>query len=123
MDTQTHKAAIEAELAKITSDLEAIATLNTETGDWVAIPDTDMNKEADPNAEADSTEEWNERRALLVQLETRYRNFKKAESKIETNTFGLCEICGSTIEEDRLAVNPAARTCKEHLEEESQLPE
>ena len=37
--------------------------------------------------------------------------------KIEEGSFGVCEINGDKIEEDRLLANPAARTCKKHLGE------
>ena len=37
--------------------------------------------------------------------------------KMEKETFGICEVCGKEIEEDRLLANPSARTCKKHLNE------
>lgn len=116
-----HKHDLELDLSTIIIDLESIATLNTETGDWVAIPVGAEHAEADPNVSADTVESWNERRATVAQLETRYHNLKLALKKFETNTYGICEICGEAIETDRLGANPAARTCKIHMEREREL--
>ena len=115
------KKKLEAELARVTSDLEAIATLNEVTGDWVAIPDAQELQEADMNSEADAVEEWNERRATLSQLETMYQNTKRALGKIEANNFGTCEVCQAPIEDDRLDFIPTARTCKAHRDDERTL--
>ena len=115
------KTKLEAELARVTSDLEAIATLNQVTGDWVAIPDAQELQEADMNSEADAVEEWNERRATLSQLETMYQNVKRALGKIEADGFGTCEICQTAIEEDRLDFLPTARTCQAHRDDERTL--
>lgn len=112
---------LEDEKNTLLTELKTIAVENSESGDWVAKPDN-LVGEADPNVTADNTEEWNERRALVAQLETRYHNVKLALHKIENNTYGICEVCGEHIENDRLKANPAARTCKIHLEHERELP-
>ena len=123
MADNTHfKTTLEAEFAELTKELETIATYNPETGDWVAIPVGADIGNADENVTADTTEEWNERRALLGQLETRFNNLKKALDKFSENTFGICEICNEPIEPERLAANAAARTCKLHIERERELP-
>lgn len=120
-DTQKYKVELEKMLDKIIIDLESIAVYDNKTGDWVAKPDT-AGGEADENVEADVVEDWNERRATLSQLETRYNNIKKALKKIEDGTYGICEISGETIETARLDANPAARTCQTHMNEEDKLP-
>jgi RNA polymerase-binding transcription factor DksA len=51
-------------------------------------------------------------------LEVRYNEIKSALKKIEESApgaYGLCEVGGEQIEEDRLEANPAARTCKAHM--------
>lgn len=121
MNTNEYQTSLQAELLKITEELQGIAQLNTETGDWVAVPDTAELGNADSNDTADAVETWEERRALMVQLETRYRNLVRALDKIATSTFGHCEICNEPIETKRLDVNQAARTCLTHLENESEL--
>ena len=89
--------------------------------DWIATPDNPAVAEPDPNVTADRKEEWISRRAEVAELETRYNNVVRAISRIKNDTYGKCEICQSEIEGDRLSANPAARTCKEHMEEESKL--
>lgn len=116
------KTQLESELKQVTEELHTIATQNQETGDWVAIPDLTELTNADENVEADAVEEWNERRALMVQLETRYRNIVRALEKIAAGTFGICEISGQPIEEERLRVNPAARTNLANMDREKELP-
>lgn len=120
-DTNTHKHTLETLLDEIITELETIAVYRTETDDWVAKPES-SGGEADENVEADLVEDWNERRSTLSELETRYQNIKRALKKIEDGTFGICEVSGDPIEADRLEANPAARTCKAHLEQEQDLP-
>ncbi|MFT7644559.1 MAG: RNA polymerase-binding transcription factor DksA [Candidatus Paceibacteria bacterium] len=120
--TETYKIQLKNELTKVISDLETIAAQNPETGDWVAIPNPDDLANADENVMADSVEEWNERRGLMSQLEVRYRNIVRALEKIKSDTYGICEISGQPIEDERLAVNPAARTNLANLDREKELP-
>jgi RNA polymerase-binding transcription factor DksA len=112
---------LEAEKENLISELQTIATQDQISGDWVAKP-AGLQTEADQNSSADNTEDWNERRALVAQLETRYHNVLLALAKCSAGTYGTCELCREEIEKDRLAVNPAARTCKLHLERERELP-
>lgn len=120
IDTKAHQQTLENLLAEITTELETIAVHRPQTDDWVAKPES-AGGEADDNTEADLVEDWNERRATLAELETRYQNIKRALHKIEEGTFGICEVSGETIEPDRLEANPAARTCKAHLDQEQDL--
>jgi len=122
VDTAQYKPRLEQELATLTEELKTLGIHNPEVpSDWQATP-TDVSTEADPNIEADRTEDWDERRAIVAQLETRYNNLRRALAKIEAGTFGICEISGEEIEADRLDANPAARTCKAHLNDEADLP-
>ncbi len=115
------KKELEKEQKNLVSELKTVAVQDTRTGDWIARPDT-ITGEADENVSADTTEDWNERRALVAQLETRYHNVTLALKKFVEGSFGKCEICEESIENDRLNANPAARTCKMHLERERELP-
>ena len=123
IDTTTYKEALEADLRAITTELGTLGIHNPNNeNDWIATPEQRNTKEADPNVSADRTEDWTERRAAMAPLETRYKNIKRALKKIETGTYGICEISGADIEADRLQAHPAARTCKAHLHEEANLP-
>ncbi len=121
IDTTEAKVALEAELVTITKDLQSIAVQDESTGDWVAIPAAEELGNADDNVEADVNEEWTERDATTAALETRYRNLVRALEKITAGTYGICELSGEVIEPERLAANPAARTCITHMEREGEL--
>ncbi|MCA9360935.1 hypothetical protein KC845_00080 [Candidatus Kaiserbacteria bacterium] len=122
LDTKIYKDKLEAEKQILLTELESLGIQNGEvTQDWVALaPDTEVG-DADENIVADKAEAFANRTAIVADLETRYNNIKLALSKIENNTFGLCEICGEVIEVDRLEANSASRTCKIHINDESEL--
>lgn len=111
------------ELTQITESLKELGIHNPEVQeDWLAIPEDTETQEADENISADRAEEWLQRTATLGALETRYNNITLALRKIENGTYGICEIGGEEIEGDRLDANPAARTCKTHINNEQDLP-
>jgi RNA polymerase-binding transcription factor DksA len=123
-NTAIYKSELETRLKNIVIELESIGTYDAQNDDWKAIPDQEKSSspDADSNTNADVVEEWNQRRATLSDLEIEYRNLKRALNKIVDGTYGLCEISGEEIEEERLAARPDARTCRAHMNEESQLP-
>ena len=122
-NTEQYKDRLEAMLAEIIKELKTLGVQNPEVPeDWEAVPaDVDV-AQADPNVGADRVEDWEERRATLAELETRYNNLRRALKKIEDGKFGICELGGEEIEADRLDANPAARTCKTHINNEADLP-
>ncbi|MCR4285675.1 MAG: TraR/DksA family transcriptional regulator [Candidatus Kaiserbacteria bacterium] len=121
-DTHVYKTALEEMLKNITEELKTIGIHNPNNpSDWIAVPEDLDTEEPDLNLAADSVEEWNERTAIVATLETRYNGIQSALARIETGTFGICEVCKNEIEEKRLAVSPTARTCMVHLEEENSL--
>lgn len=121
-DTDIYKTRLESLLRDVTDELHTIGILDPENEkDWVAVPESPAD-DADPNIVADAQEEYNERTALVALLETRFNDINRALKKIETGTYGVCEICGGTIEEKRLDAYPAARTDIAHLNEENTLP-
>ncbi len=122
LDTTTYKARLEEMLGKITGELKEIGIHNPENQeDWIATPEKEESGEADENVAADRVEDWDERASTLAALERQYNDINRALRKIEEGTYGICEISGGMIDEDRLAANPAARTCKAHMDEESSL--
>lgn len=72
---------------------------------------------ADRNEVADEIEEFGNNTAIANDLEIRLKEVRLALSKIENGGYGICEISNAEIEEDRLDANPAARTCKAHINE------
>lgn len=121
LDKQKIKEALEKEKNILLDELKDIGRLNPETGEWEAMPEKDLETESDQNDLADKFEEFELRSSTLDVLEKRLKNILHALKKIDTQEFGICEISGQPIEEDRLLANPAARTCKEHLETEDKL--
>ncbi len=122
MDTILYKQALEAERTELEKQLTSLGTLDhTIVGDWVSNAEEPLTVEADENVVADQAEELISRTGELDVLETRFRDVVRALDKIAAGTFGTCEICQAVIESDRLTVNPAARTCKAHLNDEVDL--
>ncbi len=113
---------LEAQKAAVVAELETLAIYHEATDDWEIRFDSDVHTEADEDIISDNAEAAEENVATLALLETRYRNINRALSKIEDGTCGTCEICDTPIEHDRLNANPAARTCKAHLNDEMDLP-
>ncbi len=121
MTNDTYKIALEALLKTVSLQLSDIAVHNQVTDDWeIRVPE---NQESDEDVRADAAESADEQVAELAELETRYRTITRALQKITDGTFGICEISGEAIETDRLMANPAARTCKAHMEAEYTLPQ
>jgi RNA polymerase-binding transcription factor DksA len=117
IDNAHFKQKLEDELKVLEGELQSVGRRNpSNPADWEPVP-TEMNiQHADKNEEADKIEQYEENTAVLKELEIRYNNVKLALEKIEKGTYGKCEISGEDIELDRLEANPAARTCKTHME-------
>lgn len=123
MEKNAHYAeALHALQTSIITALHDIAVHNTTTNDWEVKTDHEIGNDADPSIQADAAEDAEERVTTLAELETRYRNVTRALHNIATGTYGTCEICSKPIESARLGANPAARTCRTHMNDESQLP-
>ena len=121
-DTAIYKARLQEELKTITTDLQELGIHNPEVAeDWIPLPPQNETNHADENVAADRAEDLEEHTATLAELETRYNNIRLALAKIESGTFGICEVNGEEIEEERLNANPSARTSKAHIEEEPNL--
>ncbi len=109
-------------LLNVTNDLKTVGIHNPENpADWLAVPEGVDANQSDPDLLADVVEEWDERAALVATLERQYNDITRALTKIKEGTYGTCETCGETIEADRLTANPAARTCKAHMNDEGNL--
>lgn len=123
IDTNEQKTELEAELAQVIEELRSLGIHNPDVKeDWIATPGETIDAEPDENLAADRVEDWDERRATLAVLETRYNNIRRALGKIEDGTYGTCEVSGEPIEEERLHAYPAARTKVAHADDESSLP-
>ena len=105
------------EKALLETELSSIAKRNPDNpDDWEATSaDIDDTSDADDNTVADSLEELENNAAILGRLENRYQDVCDALAKIDTGTYGVCEVSQQPIELDRLEANPAARTSKAHM--------
>lgn len=120
MDTTTHKIKLDTLLELTTAELQDLAVYTEVSDDWQIK--TAAVSEADESLQADAFEGADMNVAELAELELQYHNIKHALQKIAAGTYGSCEICTAPIEADRLSVNPAARTCREHMDREPELP-
>lgn len=118
MNTEHFKVKLEEELQVIEQELNELGWKNPETGEWEATgKNLDVTTPmADSNESADQLEELVEREGETSTLEARRTDVKDALAKIKDGSFGTCETGGEAIEEDRLEANPAARTCKAHMQ-------
>lgn len=117
IDTAKFKGLLEQELAELEKQLSSIGRRNPDNPeDWEAIQGETNVDPSDRNEVADAIEQYEEHSAVLKELETRYNNVKDALEKLEGGQYGVCEIGGEQIETDRLEANPAATTCKEHMD-------
>jgi RNA polymerase-binding transcription factor DksA len=115
MDTNSYKARLEEEKMRLEKELQTVGRRNpSNPNDWEAVP-SETGQEADPNDQADQMENYGENAAILDDLEIRYNEVKDALGLIDAGTYGTCETCGEAIEPERLEADPAARTCKQHL--------
>ena len=99
--------------ASLEEELSAIGR-KVGDGDWAAVPDEGDGDTSDPIDNADITEDFEEKIAVLKVLEARYNQVAKALLAIESGTYGTCEVSGEKISEERLEANPSATTCINH---------
>lgn len=83
--------------------------------DWEATPSDMDTLRADANEVADRIGSYEGNNAIVQDLEAQLSSIDKALEKISSNIYGVCEVCGEEIEEDRLEANPSATTCKKHM--------
>ncbi len=106
---------LEAEKVILIEELKEIGiVVDSATGEWEAVPEKQL-PTADENDLADKFESYEERSDMLKTLKTRYQEIIAALAKLDAGTFGKCEVCGAPVEQDRLEANPAAKTCKAHM--------
>lgn len=110
---EAEKGEIEAELAKIGYRLN--------NGRWETKPIEDEADIEFRDEVADEMEDMEERRATEATLVKRLSNVDIALAKIAQDNYGRCEVGDETIEAERLEANPAARTCKQHFDQEDLL--
>ena len=115
-DLQHFKEKLEEEKKLLLEELGGLGIEDPENHDWGvrSIPPKGADR-ADANISADYNENFAERSSTLGELEIRFQNVNDALKKINDDNYGMCEVGVEPIEKDRLEANPAARTCKKHM--------
>jgi DnaK suppressor protein len=117
IDLAQQRQILEEERKKLEGELATVARRNpSNPADWEAVPQ-ETGQEADENTAADLQEGYGENIAILGALEPRYQSVLAALTRIENGTYGTCVVSGEAIEPKRLAADPAATTCTEHMGE------
>jgi RNA polymerase-binding transcription factor DksA len=116
LDKKKIKEKLESERDVLLDGLRGMGKLNPETGDWEAIPEEQSTPETDENDKADRFEDFEARSSMLKTLEPRLNNILRAIKNLNKESFGKCIVCKKDIEQTRLEANPAAQTCKKHME-------
>lgn len=88
-NTEKYKKNLEDLLQQITNDLKELGIQNPQVpSDWIATPADKIESESDENIAADRSEQWQERRATVAVLETRYNNIARALKKLKMAIMG-----------------------------------
>lgn len=117
IDTKYFKEELTKELAILEEELNTLGKRSPSNPDkWVAHQPEENISESDLNEVADTIDDFESNTAILRDLEIRYQNVKLALQKIEDGKYGICDVGGEKIDQNRLKANPAARTCKEHMD-------
>lgn len=120
LDTKKFKQHLEKKKEQLEEDLSIVGQINPDNPeDWEAVAE-DLNVlPSDLNELADAIEEFEENTAIVKQLEIQLGDVEAALEKIESDEeeYGFCEVGGDEIDEKRLEIYPAARTCVEHAGE------
>ena len=116
MNTEPYKTRLLEEKMTLETSLASVGRRNPHNpSDWEPVPG-EVGMEADQTDQAENLESYAENTAILTDLEIRYNAVEAALSRIEQGTYGVCGVGEEVIEEDRLTADPAATTCKAHLE-------
>jgi RNA polymerase-binding transcription factor DksA len=115
LDKKKIKEKLEKERDMLVGQLKDMGKLNPETGEWEATPEERDYQESDQNDMADRFEDFEERSSMIKDLEPRLKNILDALKKLARDSFGKCQVCKKNIEGTRMEANPAAKTCKKHL--------
>ena len=116
LDKKKIKEKLEKERDILLEQMKDMGKLNSDTGEWEAIPEEMEFPTSDENDKADRFENFEARSSMIRTLEPRLSNILKALKSLGKESFGKCVVCKKEIEMSRLEANPAAVTCKKHLE-------
>ena len=117
LDKKKIKEKLEKERDELLEELKDMGKFNEETGEWETTPEEQDYPDTDENDKADRFKDFEAKSSTMKTLEPRLKNILKALKGINRESFGRCDVCKKDIEMSRLEANPAARTCKKHIED------
>jgi RNA polymerase-binding transcription factor DksA len=88
--------------------------LTSLTRDFTGIVDASADSNADDEHDPEGSTiafERSQVSTLIEQARERLAEIRAAEGRIDDGTYGVCEVCGRPIPDDRLAARSVARTC------------
>jgi RNA polymerase-binding transcription factor DksA len=115
INIEHYKEKLLIEKSILEDEIESLGTIESSPSHF-EVKERESISSAEEMSVADSFEISETKDAILEQLENRLLDVLRALLKIDANTYGVCEISGEEIEEDRLEANPAARTNKANRE-------
>lgn len=116
--TEKYKTKLLEEKTLLENELKTVGKKNPNNpADWEAATPEENIDNADRNNVADEINDYENNNAISSQLEIKLSEINNALEKIEKDKYGVCEVCGEVIEEDRLDANLGAKTCKKHINE------
>jgi RNA polymerase-binding transcription factor DksA len=115
IDKKKIKEKLEKERDVLVNEMKDMGKLNLETGEWETVPEEMDHVETDQNDMADRFEDFESKSSMMKVLESKLKSVLHALKGIGRESFGKCEVCKKDIELARMEANPAARTCKKHL--------
>lgn len=105
---------IETRAALERNRASASLLLNSLTRDFSGIVEASADSNADDEHDPEGSTiafERSQLSTLINQTRTRMAAIDAALSRLVDGTYGVCEVCGSSIPDERLEARPAARTC------------
>lgn len=106
------------------SRLEELRNRIDDTGDAAQEDSLSELSTVDQHPADVGSETFERTKDLSVQedVEGRLEDVKRALEKLDSGTYGVCEVCGEAIPDERLEAVPAARYCVQHQAEMERQP-
>ena len=95
---------------------EELASYGKNSGKEWQGSSTSVGEEPDSTDAADNIEELVTNVPLVGELDKRRREIESALERMDAGKYGVCEVCKTAIDFDRLEANAAARTCVKHAQ-------
>lgn len=99
------RASLRASASQLTDDMAALIA---------ASRDSNADDEHDPEGQTIAYER-SQLSAVTSQAQEHLREVDAAIDRVETGTYGVCEVCREPIDAARLEARPTARTCVHHV--------